>query len=257
VALALIGASVVAVAATMVLGFFDGSNNRALLPGLAVGAVLAIMGLGLVVLGLMGRRVAGFVAATLAIALTAGPAVAVVHAFQVTGDRTSIGSARYRPQTAGAADKPFTVTMGNLVVDLRDLPVSKDRPLTIDIGVGMGRAKVILPADVPVLVEGSVEAGGFIARSFDDDWLIGSSGLQQQGTGLQWWSAYGETERWSEFRGSAAVSAAHGDYREAEGVGVSLTGKSPEVADGEAPWLTVTAKGQFVWLVLIEADKES
>ena len=97
----------------------------------------------------------------LAVALPAG----LVAAAGIDLDG-GVGDTRYRPLTASEIRPHYEVGAGQLTLDLRrvTLPAGTRH---IDVDVGMGEAKILVPEDVCVSTDAKLGAGG--VRVFDHD----------------------------------------------------------------------------------------
>ncbi|TNU74966.1 PspC domain-containing protein [Miniimonas arenae] len=140
-----------------------------------IGAVLAVLGLGIVVSGIRGRR--GGALSTLAIVgLVLAPAsLAQQDALGVDWDGpTSFSSTELTPTSRAAAEDGVRVIAGNAVVDLTEVPLTGD-PVVVPIRVGAGEAVVTIPEDAAVRADVSIGAGEVVwdvegaPRTVDDD----------------------------------------------------------------------------------------
>ena len=104
-----------------------------------IGAVVAVLGLGLVVGAWWGRSRAAIVFGMLLIPLLI--ASSVVRA-DFTGE---IGEFRYAPSTAAEVQAEYDLAFGSLRLDLRSLP--DDATVAVDAEVGAGQLLVIVPRD--------------------------------------------------------------------------------------------------------------
>jgi phage shock protein PspC (stress-responsive transcriptional regulator) len=116
---------------------------------------LLVVGAGLVLAAWRGRARAaliplGFLGAG---ALMSGEIVDVPLDAGV-GDRTVLVDQR------SDIDEPVQLLAGDLVVDLRDAPLSTSRPTRVTAGVGVGEMQVRVPQDANVRVETDVRIGG-------------------------------------------------------------------------------------------------
>jgi phage shock protein PspC (stress-responsive transcriptional regulator) len=128
--------------------------------GVVVGALVVASGLAILA-GAFLKPVRWLVLPAVILALSAGSvAAAGIDLDGGVGDKT------YRPGSAIEVQDRYEVGVGELEVDLRDadLPAG-DRPLEIDVGVG--EARLIVPEDVCVVTDADVGAG--VIRIFDRD----------------------------------------------------------------------------------------
>ncbi len=132
---------------------------------LAVG--LVVVGLALVVAAWRGRALAALVpVGLLAVAGLAAGEVVDVPLDAGMGDRTVVVD---RPSEL---DEPIQLFAGELVVDLRDLPLSRTHPTTVRAGVGLGVLRVLVPRSANLLVDLDVRVGelaGVLQEASDTD----------------------------------------------------------------------------------------
>jgi len=119
-------------------------------------AATAVFGLGLVVLGLLGREdgPAGFLgtcAALLAVAAAVVPARAEVAVFGADDP--------WRPATAAAGERGFAQLAGESVLDLRRLDPPDGTTVRVPVRSGFGVVRVLAPDDVDVSLRGRLLAG--------------------------------------------------------------------------------------------------
>jgi phage shock protein PspC (stress-responsive transcriptional regulator) len=126
--------------------------------GETVVAIVVIAGGAAILAGAFLRPVRWLVLPALALALSAG----TVSAAGIDLDG-GVGERDYRPASAADLHDSYELGMGELVVDLRqtDLPPG-DVPLEIDLGIG--EARVVVPEDVCVATDAHVGVGE--ARTF-------------------------------------------------------------------------------------------
>lgn len=130
-----------------VAGFGAAAGPDWLIPALVIAAGLAIAA------GAFVKPVRWLVAPALTIALAAGTVAAAGIDFD-----GGIGQREYRPGSTVDLRDHYQLGIGELVVDLRDTDLPKgDVPLDLDVGIG--EARVIVPDDVCVATEGDIGAG--------------------------------------------------------------------------------------------------
>jgi phage shock protein PspC (stress-responsive transcriptional regulator) len=149
VALAFVGLLLIVAGLAWLLHVLDVAS-LSLSDGLAIG--LVIVGLGLVVAAWRGRAWSLVVLGVLF-----GSTIVLVEAINVpfeagAGDRLVV------VDTRGELADDHELFAGALTLDLRRAPLS-DGPQTVDAAVGMGKLRVILPADSSVEVDAKVKAG--------------------------------------------------------------------------------------------------
>lgn len=141
----------------------------------ALCAALGMFGLGVLVLGLLGRRAGftGFLAVVLALATWTSSVLPDVDLGGGIGERT------WRPAVSDTTSR-YRLGIGEATLDLSDVSGTPATARTIEARVGLGELRILLPADATVEVRSSVGAGD-IARLdpayFDSpDALNGSNG---------------------------------------------------------------------------------
>ena len=131
----------------LVAGFGAAAGPDWLIPALVIVAGVAIAA------GAFLKPVRWLVAPALTIALAAG----VVAAADIDFDG-GIGQREYRPGSSVELRDHYELGIGELVVDLRSTELPKgDVPLDLDVGIG--QARVIVPDDVCVATDADVGAG--------------------------------------------------------------------------------------------------
>lgn len=107
-------------------------------------AALAVLGLGLIA-GSFLRRGYGLLAVT---APVAGFVLLASLIGPIEFDRSAMGEHVWTPSSAADLAPEYRINMGNGTLDLRDLTLTEDRAVNLDIR--MGDAKVLLPAGLTV-----------------------------------------------------------------------------------------------------------
>lgn len=138
------------------------------------GAVLTVLGLGVVLSGALGRRQGGLGGLAVVVAVVVVPAaliVATVPGLTRIGPDgwRNLGNQGFTPTTIEAADAGRSLGAGKLVVDLTELDIDED--VTIPIEVGFGNASIIVPDGVGVTVDAEIGAGEVVGP-LDDDWTV-------------------------------------------------------------------------------------
>ena len=113
---------------------------------------LIVVGAGLVVGAWTGSRGGLF---TLGVVLTV--ALTALSAFNIRVEGGA-GSRTIRPSSASALQDRYRLGAGNLTVDLRDVSLPPGTT-TVEVGVGLGQAVVVIPSDVPVRVHATAGTG--------------------------------------------------------------------------------------------------
>jgi hypothetical protein len=229
-------------AAAVALARYTDLMNGRLVMGVCVGLMVLLGGVGLIVLGIWGRKAGGFVAAALALALLAAPLATGADALRWTDAPIRTGNTFVRPDNPEAAAAGYSLTVGQLEVDLTDPALLDGEDLDVAITTGVGTATVVLPARGAVVVTASLAVGEIAVDGLDSDrWQIDfpssvTLGLRSWASGgLNWLS---EADR------DAGVDGI--------GVGFSAHTKSAEAPDG--PVLRVDLRGSIGELRIVEEN---
>ena len=120
----------------------------------ALAAALGVFGIGILVIGLLGRRASltAFIAVILAITTWSA---SVVPNLTFGG---GIGERVWRP-TATDTTERYRLGIGQGELDLTELPDNPTTPREIDAGVGIGELRIRIPENLTVEVRSSVGAG--------------------------------------------------------------------------------------------------
>lgn len=157
----------VAIAATVVEN--AGETLPASVRLLTAAAVTVVLGTATVALGLAGRRdgaVGGFalLAALATVAFAAIPSVAQVHA---------VGDARWTPTSVADAERGYAFGAGDARLDLTRLEVGgQDGDVVVPVATGLGNLRVVVPADVPVVVRSASFVGAGSDAALPDGWSV-------------------------------------------------------------------------------------
>ena len=73
-----------------------------------------------------------------------------------------VGERTNRPSTVADAERAHDLAMGELTLDLVDVPLDADRPVRVDAEVGVGRLHVIVPAGATLVVTSEVGTGHLV-----------------------------------------------------------------------------------------------
>ncbi|MDR1634332.1 MAG: PspC domain-containing protein [Bifidobacteriaceae bacterium] len=238
--LALLGVMLLAIALLAAMSRYTTLLDGMTVVGWCFGGALVVMGGGLVVLGLAGRRAGGFIAASIVLALVAVPLAAGAHTMDLTKGSMTVGSYEYMPITRADAEAGYVIGAGELFVDLTDPALRGDGDLTVEIVVGMGTANVVVPAGGAVVIDAAVSTGQIVWSGFErEQWRVD-------------WSATGARDRDS-------TSPVRGTTFEGERVddelgGLNVTLRAETVAADDGPTLTIKCRGGFG---LLEINDES
>ena len=136
------------------------------LPLLIGGAVLGLLGLGVLISGARGRRGGALSVLGILLALLVVPATAATTALPVNlhfGPGARVGTMSVAPHTAEEAAGGYDLAAGDLELDLRQLPAGSD--LTVPVDIGAGDITIRVPAGSAVRVEAQVGAGSVESRT--------------------------------------------------------------------------------------------
>ena len=147
---------------------FDGLTGAEVLPGVYAGAILALLGIGLVV-GAWWGRARWLIAAGILLV-----PIAIVASFITAPLEGGWGDHWTAPTSAAELRDEYRLAGGRLTLDLRDLPRSAAER-EISASVGIGQLVVIAPAQAGLEIRTQVGAGG--------TWLLGA--VQGPGTEIQ------------------------------------------------------------------------
>ncbi|UFU05662.1 PspC domain-containing protein [Ruania halotolerans] len=148
-----------------------GTPNTWSTPVVALGAAVALFGLGAVIAGLMGRRsgslgVLGTLVALVAIPWAMVHSTEVVHRFD-WNDSSAYGEQRWQPATAAEATEGYDQLAGGvLIVDLSDLE-DVTVPGPVEVELGAGELTVLVPEGLPIVIDTSV-TGEVVTRNLND-----------------------------------------------------------------------------------------
>ena len=97
-----------------------------------------------------------------------------------------VGDRSYRPTTVAQVHSSYELGIGQLDLDLRDLPLS-DQTLAIDAQVGIGQLDIHVPSTARVEVHAHAGAGqlALFGNTFDDNWPVNATfNAPSTGTGV-------------------------------------------------------------------------
>ena len=220
ITMALLGSMAILIAALVAADRYTSWFDSWLTPGLAIGAVLVFMGLGLVVLGLLGRRAGGFVAVSIILVVLAAPIAAMADAARAGGGHLVVGERHFTPVSMADVAEPFGLSMGQVTIDLTELDVPAGQTAHVKVNMSMGQTIVIVPSQTPVTIKANVSAGQVNLAGLSDSWKI--DGTNRRGPAI-----------------SDRLLTATGLIDDVAGVGVNVTALSPN-ANGTNPTITVT-----------------
>jgi hypothetical protein len=166
--LALIGAMMLALAGLMAAAQYYFSDGWLDHTAFTFGVMLVLLGGGLVVLGGLGRRFGGFLAAGLTLALVGLPVVETISgAHRRPSAEVYVGELEFVPMDADEAEAGFWGDAGDLMVDLTTHAILAERDVTTEIQLEAGEADLMVPDDVPVTINARISAGEISADKLD------------------------------------------------------------------------------------------
>jgi phage shock protein PspC (stress-responsive transcriptional regulator) len=165
-----------AVLAASAVAFVGAAWATAAGGGLAIAGIVIALGVAMIALAFRGdnRRARWLVLPALVLAIPAG----VVAAADIDVDG-GIGQRTYRPATALDLKQHYQLGIGELRLDLRHMQWPAERPVTLNVDVGVGHALVLVPAGVCVSAQnhtgiGYVDVLGDDAGGVDVDYDAGT-----------------------------------------------------------------------------------
>jgi phage shock protein PspC (stress-responsive transcriptional regulator) len=142
------------------------TGNGTIVAGLVIAIGVALVAAAFVE-GIRRRVLPWLVGAGLVLAIPAG----AVAAADVEID-ASAGEREYRPATvADIPEDGYELGMGQLIVDLRDLPWSKGQAIPVSAELGMGQLVVSVPSNVCVVADADAKAGQLLVAGEQSDGL--------------------------------------------------------------------------------------
>ncbi|WP_419220950.1 PspC domain-containing protein [Gordonia sp. CPCC 206044] len=130
--------------------------------GRIVAMALAVVGVGLVYAGLRQRRSGAHSTGLVPVALALGVAVVITTA--VSGEFNGlpsggVGERMWKPLSENDIDGDYSLTMGRMVLDLREVDLTADR--TVDLRNGIGEIEVQVPDTMNVRADCNAGVGDF------------------------------------------------------------------------------------------------
>ncbi|MDR1442033.1 MAG: PspC domain-containing protein [Bifidobacteriaceae bacterium] len=235
VGIAIVGLMLLVMASVMALSRYTNALEDFVVVTLCLGLALIMMGIGLIILGFMGRRAGLFVAASIVLALVALPMAAAAEAVSVANGSWAAGSFAYWPDSPEMTRDGFSAAAGRLTVDLTDTGIRSNDGQPVDVALGIGQASVVLPTDRPITLNAEIGLGEIDVESLTDT-----------GWSLEWSERTRQTLRWpdrSPYGLNIALSAQYSPPP------VETTDPAdpadPAVLAEEYPTLTVNCRGSF------------
>jgi hypothetical protein len=132
-----------------------------LLPVTIGGSILLLLGLGVMVSALRGRRggalaILGVLLALVVVPATLASTVAPFHEGLSTG--AGFGDRSFTPATTGSAAAGYQLVAGDLDVDLSQLDLTGE-PVTVPLSLGAGDLRLAVPEGAAVRIEAELGAG--------------------------------------------------------------------------------------------------
>ena len=156
--LATLGIAMVA-AAAVILVDLTVTPIGGYVPLVASATALGVVALGIILAGVFGRRSGGLAPIAVVLALVSING-AVVH-----GTVGLIGNRTWHPTSVSSAENGYDLGVGDAVLDLTDRSLatgSPTSPVEIQVRVGIGRLRVVVPNGVATQVRANVGAGDVI-----------------------------------------------------------------------------------------------
>jgi hypothetical protein len=97
--------------------------------------------------------------------------VLFAHAGNITGGVFTIGQRTWSESSVARAEGGYGLSIGDAQIDLSDLDLGKRESVTVPVALGIGRATVIVPKDLPVEVWADLSVGD-IQTSLPSDWSV-------------------------------------------------------------------------------------
>jgi phage shock protein PspC (stress-responsive transcriptional regulator) len=162
------------------LSIHDASNWPGSDETVALAAALGVLGLGVLVLGLMGRRAGftGFLAVVLALVTWTASVVPDVTFGGGIGERT------WRPSATDTTQR-YRLSIGSAELDLANAPDNPGTARRIEARVGIGELKIYIPDNLTVEVHSSVGAGDISRIGAADLGSVTPPGLNSNGDPIQ------------------------------------------------------------------------
>jgi phage shock protein PspC (stress-responsive transcriptional regulator)/predicted membrane protein len=138
-----------------------------LLPVTIGGAVLLLLGLGVMISALRGRRggamaILGVLLALVVVPATIATTVTPFYDGLTTG--AGFGDRSFTPTTTQSASDGYQLVAGDLDVDLSKLELTGE-PVTVPLSLGAGDLRIVVPRDAAVRIEAELGAGRIEGRT--------------------------------------------------------------------------------------------
>jgi len=133
-----------------------------------IAAALGVVGLGLLVGTWVGRSY-GLIPLGLALSLALGGGYAALHNGQWTRGWAGAGNVTWAPPTVNAMRDEYRQSVGDAILDLSNVDFGDTtRTVEVDVAVNVGSLRIIVPDDVDVTVDATVDIGN--ANVFRESW---------------------------------------------------------------------------------------
>jgi hypothetical protein len=197
-------------------------------PALAIGGVLALLGIAIVGLSLAGRRTGGMTVCAILVMVLGLPTLAVVDATSRISWGPTVGHTVWDPSGASDVRGRYELGIGDAVLDLSDAVPMMGRREPVNFEVGIGQARLVLPPGVSTRITARVDIGD-VRTTLPEGWKV------TRGRG-------GKTE------------AAFGSNANVGGVGNAITAVSPEFIDTGQPTLDIRVNVSVGHLSIYQGD---
>ncbi len=156
----------------------SGATARPAAFGLA--CAVGVLGLGLLVVALLGRRAGGLATLGLAAALATAVAVSLPASVSMSALGAGTGEPTWKP-AEGVTDPAYRLGAGKARLDLSALTLDGPDSQPVSAAVSLGELVVVVPPGLTVQVDAKVGAGEIVRKAGNE---AGSGGTHQNGTDL-------------------------------------------------------------------------
>lgn len=155
-----------------------GATARPVALGLA--SAVGVLGLGLFVVALLGRRAGGLATLGIAAALATALAVSIPASVSMSALGAGTGEPTWKP-AEGASDPAYQLGAGKARLDLSGLSADGPDNQPVSAAVSVGELVVVVPQGLTVQVDAKVGLGEIVRKAGSE---TGSGGAHQNGTDL-------------------------------------------------------------------------
>ncbi|MEE4022393.1 PspC domain-containing protein [Gordonia sp. PKS22-38] len=144
-------------------------------PARIISMALAVVGAGLVIAGLRRRRAGGHSTGLVPIALLLGvAAVVATSAVRLDLPAGGVGERTWTPVAENDIRDEYTLTMGKMVLDLRDVDLTADR--TVDLRNGIGEIEILVGENTNIRATCDANVGDYVCPEGLDGGRDGTDG---------------------------------------------------------------------------------